>query len=171
MMRRISWRRLLITSVVAYVAAVASLTLLLGNPFISELLFSEEAGQSDKVLSVWLEQEPLPAVTPLWADLDEIDGRGFAVQAMLLLWASALVIVYALGWRDGPGRPIRRGLTFGVAMWAVLFLFYEAFIPFNLLGEPFPLVLVELALTLIAMAITGVVIALTYRPAPENALR
>jgi hypothetical protein len=169
MMRRINWRRLLITSVVAYIVAVATLTLLLGNPFISELLFSEEAGQSEKVLSVWLEQDPLPAVTPFWGDLGEIDGRGMAVQAMLLVWALGVVLVYASGWANKPRGILWRGLTFGVAVWAVLFLFYEAFIPFNLLGEPFPLVLVELALTLVAMLITGVVIALLYRPTADGA--
>ena len=170
MMRRINWRRLLITSVVAYIVAVASLTLLLGNPFIARVLFTEDAGQSDKVLSVWMEQEPLPAVTPFWDDLGVIDGRGLAVQAMLLLWAFGLVVVYAFGWGDRPGRPVWRGVSLGVAMWAVLFLFYEAFIPFNLLGEPFPLVLLELALTLVAMVFTGVVIALIYRPAPDSAV-
>jgi len=169
MARRINWRRLLITSVVAYIVAVATLTLLLGNPFISELLFSEEAGQSEKVLSVWLEQDPLPAVTPFWGDLGEIDGRGMAVQAMLLVWALGVVLVYASGWANKPRGILWRGLTFGVAVWAVLFLFYEAFIPFNLLGEPFPLVLVELALTLVAMLITGVVIALLYRPTADGA--
>lgn len=35
--------------------------------------------------------------------------------------------------------------------------------PFNLLGEPFPLVLLELSLQLVAMVTTGLVIALTYR--------
>lgn len=147
---------------------MASLTLLLGNPLVAYALFTDQAGQSEKVLSVWTEQEPHPAVTPFWDDLDQIDGRGLAVQAMLLVWASALVFAYALGWSGRPGRPIWRGLTFGVAMWAVLFLFYEAFIPFNLLGEPFRLVLLELALTLVAMVITGVVIALMYRPRSEG---
>lgn len=56
----ISWGRLIGASVVAYVVAVASLTILFGNPLIERILFTEQAGQSDKVLSVWLEQlDPL----------------------------------------------------------------------------------------------------------------
>lgn len=163
-MNQITWSRIIGASVVADVVAVASLSVLFGNPFMERVLFTGQAGQSDKVLSVWLEQEPLPAVTPFWDDLGEIDGRGLAVQGLLPVWAFALVLVYALGWAHRPGSRWWRGITFGVAVWAVLFLFFEAFIPFNVLGEPFPLVLLELALELVAMVGTGIVIALVYRP-------
>lgn len=163
-MNQISWGRMIGASVIAYVVAVASLTSLFGNPFIERILFTEQWGQSDKVLSVWLEQEPLPAVTPFWDHLGEIDGRGLAVQGLLLVWTFALVLVYALAWAHGPGSRWWRGVTFGVAVWAVLFVFFEAFIPFNVLGEPFPLVLVELVLELVAMILTGIAIALVYRP-------
>lgn len=111
---------------------------------------------------MWLEQEPLPAITPFWDDFGEIDNRGLTVQGLLLVWAFALLLVYALGWAHRPGSRWWRGVTFGVAAWAVLFLFFEAFIPFNVLGEPFPLVLVELALELVAMVVTGTFIALVY---------
>jgi hypothetical protein len=167
-MRQISWGRAVSASVVAFVVAVGSLTLLFGNPLIERLLFTSESGQSSKVLSVWLEQEPLPAVTPLWDDLADITGRGVAVQVLLLIWATALVLLYVLGWagRDGPAW--RRGLTFGVLVWVVVFLFFEAWVPFNLLGEPFGLVLVELALQLVAMVATGIAIALIYRPPSDQ---
>lgn len=163
-MSQTSWSRIVVASVVAYVVAVASLTILLGNPFIERILFTNEAGQSEKVLSVFLQQEPLPAVTPFWDQLREIEARGFAVQGMLLWWAFAVVIVYAVAWAERPGSPWWRGASFGIAVWAVLFLFLEAYVPFNILGEPFPLVLVELSLQLIAMVATGIAIALVYRP-------
>ena len=51
-------------------------------------------------------------------------------------------------------------------MWAILFIFFEAYIPFNLLGEPFQLVLVELSLQLVAMVLTGITIAFLYRIKP-----
>ena len=163
-MERIRWGRLVVASFAAYVASVGSLTLLLGNPFIEEILFTGDAGQSEKVLSVWFELEPLPAVTPLWEELANLEARAFAVQAFLFLWAAALVLLYAMGWVNRPTSPLRRGLTFGAVSWAVVFLFFEGFIPFNLLGEPFPLVLLELILLLAAMLVTGVVIAFVYRP-------
>lgn len=161
-MNQISWSRIIGASVIAYVVAVASLTILFGNPFIERTLFTEQAGQSDKVLSVWLEQEPLPAVTPFWDELGEINNRGLAVQGLLLVWVFALVLVYALGWAHRTGSRWWRGVTFGVGSWAVLFVFFEAFIPFNVLGEPFPLVLVELVLEMVAMIATGIAIALVY---------
>lgn len=162
-MSRIRWRRVLGASVVAYMTAIASLTILFGNPFIERILFTDEAGQSEKVLSVFLQQEPLPAVTPFWDQLGEIEARGFAVQGMLLVWAFAVVIVYAVAWAERPGSRWWRGASFGIAVWAVLFLFFEAYVPFNILGEPFPLVLVELSLQLIAMVATGLAIALVYQ--------
>jgi hypothetical protein len=167
-MMRPDWPRVIAAGVVAYVVAVASLTLLFGNPLSERLLFTPAAGQSPKVLAVWLEQPPLPAVTPLWADVGSIDGRGLAVQALLLAWALGLALVYALGWRQRPGPAWRRGLAFGVAMWAVVFVFFEAWVPFNVLGEPFHLVAFELALELVAMSLTGVAIAVVYRPAAAN---
>jgi hypothetical protein len=161
--RRIAWPRAVAATVVAYLVIVSVLTLLFGNPLAERLLFGADAGQSPKALSVWLEQEPLPAVTPFWSDLGALDGRGLAVQGMLLIWCASLVLVYAWGWAERTMSPVRRGLTFGVAMWAVVFVFLEAWIPFNLLGEPVHLVAVELVLELIAMLAGGVAIALVYR--------
>lgn len=165
-MTQIRWSRLLGATAAAYVVAVGSLTLLFGNPLAEGLLFTDEAGQTDKVLAVWLELDPLPAVTPFWDQIGDIEGRGFAVQGMFVLWAFALVVVYALGWANRPGSKLWKGITFGIATWAILFIFFEAYIPFNLLGEPFPLVLVELSLQLVAMVLTGVTIALLYRTKP-----
>lgn len=63
-MAQIRWSRLLGATAAGYVVAVRSLTLLFGNPLAERLLFTAEAGQSNKVLAVWLELEPLAAVTP-----------------------------------------------------------------------------------------------------------
>ena len=163
-MRHIHWPRAIAAAVAAYVVAVGSITLLFGNPLIEQILFTDGAGQSPKVLAVWLELAPLPAVTPLWRDFGEISGRGLVVQGLLLLWASAAVIVYASVWNATSGSVWRKGVTFGLAVWALLFLFFEALVPFNILGEPFRLVLLELALQLVAMLAMGMVVAVVYRP-------
>lgn len=162
-MSQIRWARLMGACLVAYLVAFSSLTVLFGNPVVERVLYTDEAGQSDKVLSAWLEQEPLPAVTPFWEDIGNIDGRFLAVQGLLLIWIFAVVLTYALAWSHRPGSPWRRGATFGLAVWAILFVFFEAFVPFNILGEPFRLVLLELGLQLVAMVATGVAIALVYR--------
>ena len=164
-----SWVRILVAAVVAYVVSVVSLTLLLGNPVVERILYTDEAGQSDKVLAVFFEQEPLPAVTPIWDDVGDAVDRGdglkvLTVQGLFFVWAVAVALLYAVAWADRPGPWWRRGLIFGVAVWAILFLFFEAFVPFNMLGEPFALVLIELTMQLIAMILTGLAVAFVYRP-------
>lgn len=168
-MAQMRWSRLLVATAAAYVVAVGSLTLLVGNPLVERLLFTDEAGQSNKVLEVWLEQEPLPAVTPFWDQLGDMDGRGFVVQGLFVLWTFALVVVYALGWVHRPGSEWSKGITYGIAIWSILFIFFEAYVPFNILGEPFRLVLLELSLLLVAMVLTGITIALSYRIEPTTA--
>jgi hypothetical protein len=169
--RRASWSRVIAAVLVGWFVAVTSLTLLFGNPVTERLLFTGAAGQSEKVLSVWLEQEPLPAVTPLWSDLGDIQARGLAVQAMLLLWMVGVVIVYALGWANRPGPVWRRGATFGITMWLVVFVFFEAWVPFNVLGEPFRFVALQLALQLVAMTATGMAVAALYSSRPASGIR
>jgi hypothetical protein len=44
------------------------------------------------------------------------------------------------------------------------FFFFEVFFPFNILGEPFGIVLLELALQVGMVAVLGVTIAVLYRP-------
>lgn len=167
MAARIQWLRALLAAVVAYVVFVTAMTVLFGNPGTERILYTDQAGQSPKVLAMFFDIEPRPAVFWVWDDLGEIGARGAVVEAMLLVWALGLVLLYAYGWVNRPGPAWRRGLTFGVATWAVVFVLFEALIPFNVLWEPFRLVVVQLALEFIAMMLTGLTIALVYRaPTP-----
>lgn len=167
MAARVDWSRALLAAVVAFVVFVTAMTVLFGNPVVERILYTDQAGQSPKVLAMFFDIEPRPAVFWVWDDLGAIGARGAAVEAMLLVWALGLVVLYAYGWVGRPGPAWRRGVTFGVAAWAVVFVLFEALIPFNVLWEPFRLVVVELALQLIAMVLTGLTIALVYRaPVP-----
>lgn len=164
---RVDWPRALLAAVAAFVVFVAAMTVLFGNPVVERILYTDQVGQSPKVLAMFFEVEPRPAVFWVWDDIGAIGARGAAVETMLLVWALALVLLYAAtGWADRSGSAWRRGVLFGVAAWAVVFVFFEALIPFNVLWEPFGLVVVELVLQLLAMMATGVVIALVYRPRP-----
>lgn len=161
----VQWGRAVISAFAANIVTLGSLGLLFGNPFISGLIYTDRAGQSEKVLSVWLEMEPLPAVTPMWDDMLDFNPRRLAVHALLLLWSLGLVVIYAKIRNSLDGGNMRKGLLFGAGTWLVLWVFFEAWVPFNMLGEPFTLTVVELALELVAMLATGVTIALLYRPA------
>jgi hypothetical protein len=142
-----------------------SLGLLFGNPFISDIIYTEEAGQSAKAITVWLTLEPLPAVTPFWDDIFAFSARRIAVHGLLLLWSLGLVVIYAVLEENLHGSRVRKGFWFGIGVWWVVFLFFEPWVPFNMFGEPFRLMVLELALQFVAMTATGLTIAFIYRPA------
>lgn len=165
----VKWSRVALAAIAANLTTLVALGALFGNPLVESILYTDQFGQSPKVLSVFLEQEPLPAVTPFWDAALDVSRRELAVHGLLLVWSLALVVVFAVVWVPRPGTWWRKGLQFGVAVWAILFLFFEAFVPFNMLGEPIRLVGLELTLQLIAMLLSGMVIAYFCRPVqPER---
>lgn len=94
----------------------------------------DPAIQSPKVIAVWTQIEPIPLVvsTPLLIGLGLILFGVF--HAFVYRWLSP-------AWPPGiPGRALRLAvLVFGLS-----FLFWEFFTPFNQLGEPLPLIALEL---------------------------
>jgi len=168
-MERISWPRVAATTIAAHVTTFLVLGLLFGNPWVERVLFTDQAGQSPKVLSVFFEQEPLPAVTPAGEGALDVTTRRLTMQGLLFLWSLSLVLAFATTLALRPGRPWLKGVGFGVAAWGVTFLFLEAWVPYNMLGEPIGLVGLELGLQLVAMIVTGIVIAVTYQTPPAVA--
>jgi len=77
----------------------------------------------------------------------------------------ALVIVYALVADSLPGAGWRKGLTYGLMVWAVAFLFFGFFFYFNVLNMPLSFVLLELMLEAGITVAAGVTIAALYQPA------
>lgn len=161
---QIRWPRVVLAALLGYVVLFTALTFLLGNPIISDILFTPGAGQSEKVLAVFFAQEPLPALTPLWDDAFNYEqaGRKVAVQFWLFLWMLGIAVIFAIVKESIPGQGWQKGLWLGLGVWLILWLFFEAFAPFNLLGEPFRLVLIELTMQLIATLLMGVTIAFIY---------
>lgn len=115
-------------------------------------VFNEEL-QSPKLTAVWEEIEPLPIM---------IRAPGlFGIVTLLFGGIHGLIFVEI---RKGlTGSTIRQGIVFGLILWAVGSLLFEFNGPYGLLGEPLPLVGVELAIALIAALIEGLVIASLYR--------
>ncbi len=101
------------------------------------------AVQSKKLIAVWTEMEPLPLVVNRPAPIIlGIVAIGI-LHAYLYRWLSS-------GW---PAGVVRRGLSFALLVFAMSFLFWEFFTPFNQLGEPLGLIVIELAFwALIALA-------------------
>lgn len=82
---------------------------------------------------------------------------------MLTLWGIALAAVFEYVCKALPSSQIGRGAAFGVGAWALVYLFFEKWVPLNALHEPFGLVLVELGLELVGMLTVGVALATVLR--------
>ena len=165
-MKRINWSSAIVSALAAYIVGFAAFLVLFGNPVVRNIIYTPQAGQSDKLLAMWLTLEPLPAVGPFWERLTTFGGRTSAVAGLLLLWAFGLVLIYATVAEALPGEGWRKGLAFGAMLWVMTYFFFEVFFPFNLLGEPFGIVLLELALEAIMALAYGVTIAALYRVPP-----
>lgn len=62
-----------------------------------------------------------------------------------------------------PAGIVRRGVVYGLAMWAISYVFFETWVPLNALGEPLPLVGLELLLEAVGMTAVGVTISRLLR--------
>ena len=161
---KIRWGRAAAAGVVAFAAVFPISVLLFGNPLAQRIVFTTEFGQSPKLLANWLETQPLPPVGPFWEDL-----FAFSVaKVLILLFLVGVLVVHALIYQIAapvlPSIGWRRGISFGIGIWALTYLFYEVFTPLNQFGEPIPIVIYELFLWLVVALTEGVVISAVTGP-------
>jgi hypothetical protein len=90
--------------------------------------------QSGKLIAVWTEIPPLPLVVDRPVPIIFGIVLFGIVHAYLYRWVSP-------AWPEGIAR---RSLYFASLVFLMTFLFWEFFTPFNQLGEPFPLIALEL---------------------------
>jgi hypothetical protein len=69
------------------------------------------------------------------------------------------------------GPAWRKGIAFGVAAWALMVPWFEFYLPWNVMREPFALVLVECACWLFVLMLAGVAAALTHAAASRRRAR
>jgi hypothetical protein len=148
---RIRWGRALAAGLAGAVAFFAGLLLFFGP---AQGILTDPELQGAKMLRVFFEIEPLP--------------RPFVHPVMLaglVTFGLIHALVFAVIQPSLPGRGWRKGLSFGVVLWLLMVLWFEFFMVWNVLGEPLPLVALELALWLGVNLVEGVAIAAVYRPA------
>ena len=58
-----------------------------------------------------------------------------------------------------PSSLWRRGLAVGAAAWGITYVFFETWVPYNVLHEPLPLVGLELTLEAIGMLTVGLALS------------
>ncbi len=108
-MKHINWSRHLLAGLVAEVVLLSAFALLFGNPISRGIIYTPQAGQSEKLLAVWFGIQPLPAVTPFWDQLFTFNARKVSVLALFFLWALCLVWGYA-------GQLARTGVAQGIGI-------------------------------------------------------
>ena len=107
---------------------------LLGFGWNGNGILIKSSGQSQKLIAVWTELEPIPLVvdspTPIFIGMVLFT----VIHAYLFRWLSFV-------WSGGT---IHQGLQFAGLIFVMTFLFWEFFTPFNLFGEPLHLIALEL---------------------------
>lgn len=144
-MGKFNWQKGLITALAAVVVGLVLFLLLFGNPLSQRIIFSNEFGQSQKLIDSWTTIEPLPAVTPFFNHVLEVSPKKVAVILLLYLWTLGLVRLYSLLKPHLPDNLRKNVMMITFMVW-LMFLFFEVFFPFNILGEPFLIVCYELFL-------------------------
>jgi len=99
--------------------------------------------QSQKLIAVWTQLEPLPLVVT----------RPVLIAAGLLLFGLVHAIIYRWLAPTWPPGAVTRGLRLAALVFGLSFLFWEFFTPFNQFGEPLALIGLELTFwALVALA-------------------
>ncbi len=107
---------------------------ILGMGLSGDGILLDPAIQSDKLIRVWTEIEPLPRVVTQ----PVLMGAGIVILAIahaaIYLWLS----------EHWPGGTVSRALRFGLLIFVMSYVFWEFFTPFNMFGEPVYLTLLQL---------------------------
>jgi hypothetical protein len=120
----------------------------------AQAVLTNPAYQSAKFLSVMTEIEPLPRV----------GAKPGALVLGVLLIGIVYGIVYARIRESLGSGSLSRGLRFGFVAWALMALWFEFYLPWNVMHEPSGLVVLELVLWLLLLLLVGVTIASVYEP-------
>jgi hypothetical protein len=91
--------------------------------------------QSAKLIAVWTQLEPLPLVV----------AKPHIIIVGLFGFAFLQAVTYRLLSPSWPAGVLVRALRLAALRFTLTFLFWEFFTPFNQLGEPLPLLALELA--------------------------
>jgi hypothetical protein len=119
----------------------------LGN----ELLFHSDQ-QSDKLIAVMTQMEPLPVM--------ETDPGVYMTISVFIGALHGGIFAYL---RDSlPEHTIKSGLAYGGVLWVLMALYFEFHVPFNMFGEPLPLLGLELFFWVIVVSVEGVIISTLY---------
>ena len=136
-----------VASIVAFLVAGA-LFLGVGGP----ILFNPDL-QSAKLIAVWQEIEPLPVMST--------NMPVFMVGVALLGLLQGGVFAWII--KGLPEPTLKRGSGFGLVLFLLIATYFEFFTPYNLFGEPLPLIALELFFWFIVTQVQGIVLSFVYK--------
>lgn len=140
--------RILVSGIVAAIAWAAGTFIAFGP---AQRFLTDPDRQSAKFLSVFTE-EPLPRAT---------ENPEVLVYGLLLV---GLIHACVYAWLDSrlSGGVVRKGLSFGLIAWALMVPWFEFYLPWNVMHEPLPLVLLEGFCWLIVLIGVGLSLSSVY---------
>lgn len=140
--------RILASGTAAATAWLVGLLIVFGP---AQRILADPSRQSPKFLSVFTEP-PLPYVS----ERPEILPIG-----LLLI---GLIYACTFEWlgRKLPGTPLRKGLSFGLIAWTLMVPWFEFYLPWNVMREPFSLVLFETFCWLVVLLGVGVATSVVH---------
>lgn len=107
--------------------------------------------QSAKLIAVWTKLEPLPLVV----------SKPHIIVVWLFAFAFGQAVIYKLLTPGWPAGVTPRALRLAGLRFVMTFLFWEFFTPFNQLGEPLPMIALELLYWVVVALAEGYAIAAT----------
>ncbi|MGH7544060.1 MAG: hypothetical protein ACREK7_08975 [Gemmatimonadota bacterium] len=140
--------RILATGVAAAAAWWVGVLVVFGP---AQAILADPDRQSTKFLSAFTEP-PLPRM----AERPEILPLGLVLVGLIY------ACTYERLGKRLPGTRIHRGLTFGLVTWALMVPWFEFYLPWNVMREPLPLVLLETLCWLVVLLGVGVAIAVVH---------
>jgi hypothetical protein len=153
--RPIRWQRAVVAGALGGLAWNGAMVAFFGP---AQLVLADPELQSPKMLAAFMDPEALPRMA----------AAPWILPVLLLVLGIVYGLVFAVIAGGLPGRTWwTRGSSFGLVAWALGFLWFEAYLPWNVLLEPVSLVAFELVLWLAVLQVVGLVIARIYGPHGE----
>ena len=143
------WPRTLLAGLCGGIAWIAAMAAFFGP---AQAVLADPALQSGKFLAVFAEIEPLPRTA----------ANGWILLAGLLLLGVLYAVAYRVVRQAVKGRWWRKGASFGLLAWLIMVPWFEFYLPWNVMHEPLPLVLLEAALWALTLLAVGLAIAIVY---------
>jgi hypothetical protein len=140
--------RILVSGIVAAIAWAVGTVIAFGP---AQRFLADPERQSAKFLSV-LTEEPLPRAT---------ENPEVLVYGLLIV---GLIHACVYAWLDSrlSGGVVRKGFSFGLIAWALMVPWFEFYLPWNVMHEPLPLVLLEGFCWLIVLIGVGLSLSSVY---------